>query len=218
MAGTTARTSLRLELPEGADGRFAAVLQLTSAVDPSLVIDAADLWVAPALVMARFGDAAEAELLLALRRGARVWPPLQRLLDEAKPSVLPLDDDEAIELLGGVGVELAGAGIDVLWPSELGVQAELRASLGSPAPASVTAAGFTMDALLEFRWEVAIGDEILTADELADPGRGQAPARSSPGSLGAGRSGAAGAAAPPAKAEGGRRAGRRAHGRADGRR
>ena len=48
MAGTTARPSLRLELPEGADGAFAAVLQLTSAVDPSLVIDAADLWVAPA--------------------------------------------------------------------------------------------------------------------------------------------------------------------------
>ena len=81
--------------------------------------------------------------------------------------MLPLDDDEAIELLGGVGVELAGAGIDVLWPKELGVQAELRASLGSPAPASVTAAAFTLDALLEFRWEVAIGDEILTADELA---------------------------------------------------
>ena len=167
MAGTTARPSLRLELPEGADGGFAAVLQLTSAVDPSLVIDAADLWVAPALVMARFGDAAEAELLLALRRGARVWPPLQRLLDEAKPSLLPLEDDEAIELLGGVGVELAGVGIDVLWPTELGVHADLRARLGSPAPAPVTAAAVTMDALLEFRWEVAIGNEILTADELA---------------------------------------------------
>jgi hypothetical protein len=99
VSGTAPRPSLRLELPEGPDGAFTAVLQLASAVDPSLVIDAADLWVAPALVLARFGEAAEAELLLALRRGARVWPPLGRLLDEAKPSALVLGDDEALELL-----------------------------------------------------------------------------------------------------------------------
>jgi hypothetical protein len=167
VAATTARPGLRLELPEGADGGFVAVLQLTSAIDPSLVIAAADLWVAPALVASRFGDAAEADLLLALRRGARVWSPLQRLLDESKPSELALDDDEAVELLGGPGVALAGAGIDVLWPRELGVRAEVRASLGTSAPASVTEPALTMGALLEFRWEVAIGDEVLTADELA---------------------------------------------------
>ena len=49
-----------------------AVLQLTSADDPSLVIDAGDLFEMPLAGPARFGDAAERDLLLALRRGSRV--------------------------------------------------------------------------------------------------------------------------------------------------
>lgn len=68
--------SVRLEPPEPADADFAAVLQLQSQRDPSLVMSAADLWSAPGTVVARFGDEAETALLLSLRRGSRLWPPL----------------------------------------------------------------------------------------------------------------------------------------------
>src|ERR1019366_4442348 len=77
-----------------ADGRFTAVVQLRSHADPSLVVDAGDLWRSPEAVLRRFGDSVETDLLLALRRGARAWPPLTRLLDAARPERLVLDHDE----------------------------------------------------------------------------------------------------------------------------
>ncbi len=69
------------------------MLQLRSSSDPSLIVDAAALWSQPETVLARFGPQAETDLLLALRRGASVWPPLARVLEQASPSAIDLDDD-----------------------------------------------------------------------------------------------------------------------------
>ena len=163
-----ARPGLRLELPDGPDGEFRAVVQLRSKVDPSLVLDASHLWDAPAIVLSRMGDTVDADLFVALRRGARAWRPLGRLLDEARPETLVLDDDEVAELLGPAAESLGGAGIEVLWPSDLADGLVLRAVVAPTAsPAPVTEAMFRMERLLEFRWEVAIGGESLTADEVA---------------------------------------------------
>ena len=52
------------------------MLQLRSTADPSLIVDAGALWSQPEAVLTRFGTQAETDLLLALRRGAAVWPPL----------------------------------------------------------------------------------------------------------------------------------------------
>ena len=62
------RPGLRLELPDGTAGAFAAVLVVRSELDPSLTIDAVDLWTAPGAVLARFGPDADTEVLVALRR------------------------------------------------------------------------------------------------------------------------------------------------------
>ena len=61
------------------------VLQLRSTAEETLIVDAADLWDQPERVLARFGPQAEADLLLALRRGAVVWPPLVRVLEQSRP-------------------------------------------------------------------------------------------------------------------------------------
>ena len=164
---TGVRPALRLELPDGPDGSFIAVVQLTSAVDPSLTVDAADVWSAPAAVAARFGDRADTDLLLALRRGGRAWPPLTRLLEEARPSALALRDADVMDLLGDAGTRLGAIGVDVLVPAELTRHPELRAVIGTPQPAAVTAAGFTLESLLEFRWAVSVDGHDLTAEELA---------------------------------------------------
>ena len=66
------------------------MLQISSISDPSLVVDAADLFAMPAAVLARFGEEAERDLLLALRRGARVWEPIGALLDQRIPDALDL--------------------------------------------------------------------------------------------------------------------------------
>ena len=95
------------------------MLQLRSTADPSLIVDAAALWSQPETVLARFGPQAETDLLLALRRGAAMWPPLAEVLEQASPSAIDLDDDALASLLGPAAEELAGAGIEVLWPSSL---------------------------------------------------------------------------------------------------
>jgi superfamily II DNA or RNA helicase len=156
--------------PEGVDGaapEFRLVLQLRSNADPSLIVDAAALWSQPETVLSRFGSQAETDLLLALRRGAATWSPLAQVLQQASPSVIDLDDDALTSLLGPAAEELAGTGIEVLWPSSmLGDGLKLRA-VPTPAPEKLTEAGFGLAALLDFRWQLTLDGALLDADEIA---------------------------------------------------
>jgi hypothetical protein len=155
------------EGPDGSAPEFRLVLQLRSTADPSLIVDAAALWSQPETVLARFGSQAETDLLLALRRGAAIWPPLAQVLQQASPSVIDLDDDPLTSLLGPAAEELAGAGIEVLWPSSmLGDGLKLRA-VPTPAPEKLTDAGFGLAALLDFRWQLTMDGALLDADEIA---------------------------------------------------
>jgi len=150
-----------------AEPAFRLVPQLRSRDDPSLIIDAAALWNQPETVLSRFGAQAETDLLLALRRGAALWPPLAAMLRQVSPSVMDLDDDALASLLGPAAEELAGAGIEVLWPSSmLGDGLALRA-VPTPAPEKLTDAGFGLEALLDFRWQLTLGGALLDADEIA---------------------------------------------------
>jgi len=160
--------------PDKAVPAFRMVLQLRSAADPSLIVDAAALWDQPERVLARFGTQADTDLLLALRRGAAVWPPLAPLLKQASPGALELDDDAVASLLGPAAEELAGAGIEVLWPASLGDGLKLQA-VPTPAPERLTEAGFSLDALLEFRWQLTLGGELLDADEIAELSEAKRP-------------------------------------------
>jgi SNF2-related domain/SNF2 Helicase protein/Helicase conserved C-terminal domain len=166
LAGTVARLDEQAE-EEVPSPAFRLVLQLRSTADPSLIVDAGALWSQPETVLARFGQQAETDLLLALRRGALVWPPLAEVLRQASPSVIDLDDDALTSLLGPAAEELAGAGIEVLWPSSLlGGGIKLRA-VPTPAPEKLTDAGFGLEALLDFRWQLTLDGALLDADEIA---------------------------------------------------
>ncbi len=163
-----AQVQLRIELPAKEEEPFAAVVQVRSAADPSLVVDAGELWSAPAAVLARLGERAETDLLLALRRGARVWPPLAPLLRSAAPTEVSLDEEQVAELLETGAEALGGAGIEVLWPAELlGEGLDVRATVATPTPAGAAAPVFRLEALLSFDWQVTVGGEALTAEEVA---------------------------------------------------
>ncbi len=155
------------EWMEGSAPTFRLVLQLRSNADPSLIVDAAALWSQPETVLSRFGQQAETDLLLALRRGALVWPPLAEVLQQASPSVIDLDDDSLASLLGPAAEELAGIGIEMLWPSSMLDDGLKLRAVPTPAPEKLTEAGFGLAALLDFRWQLTLDGAILDADEIA---------------------------------------------------
>ncbi|UQA97873.1 DEAD/DEAH box helicase [Streptomyces halobius] len=159
--------SLRVDVPEGRRRQFRAALQLHTAADPSLVVEAARLWSEPAEIERLLGPRAETETLLALRRGARVWSPLQRVLKDAAPDELRLTDDEAFDLLGDATDALRAAGIDVHWPRELVKALTATAEIGQrTAPGSSAGGLLDADALLDFRWQLSLGGEPLTETEM----------------------------------------------------
>ncbi len=151
--------------PDGPDGDqpFSAELVLQSADDPSLVVGADELWSGPEVVMRHFADA-EATVLLTLRRAARVWPPVERLLRQARPVRLVLDDAECDQLLGPVADDLAAAGLWVQWPAELLAPLEVRPQISSPSVGREADAGLTLDVVLA--WRASVGGVDLTEQEL----------------------------------------------------
>ena len=162
-----ARLVLRIEPPSESVEDFRAVLQLRSGVDPSLLVDVSDVWNAPAAVLAALGERAETDLLLALRRGARVWPPLGAALRDAAPADVGVDD-VALEELAEGSTALEGAGIEVLWPTELFAgELAVRGTVATPTPGAVTGPDFSLTDLVAFRWRPTLDGQELTEQEVA---------------------------------------------------
>ncbi|MFJ8768532.1 DEAD/DEAH box helicase [Streptomyces clavifer] len=151
--------------PAAARHAAAAVTQVHSLADPTYVTDAATLWSGGA--GEPFGPRARIDAVLALRRAARVWPPLERLLDQPVPDVLALTEEELYELIGDGGVRLAAAGVAVHWPREL-ARSLTAAAVVRTAPGSATDGTSFFDAehLFAFNWQLSLGDEQLTEAEM----------------------------------------------------
>ncbi|AOR31305.1 helicase [Streptomyces fodineus] len=169
------RISLRLHLSaydvfdagaaDGARAAGAAIVQVHSLADPTLVADAAALWAGEADTA--FGPRARVDAALAVRRAARVWPPLDRLAEQDVPDVLALSEEELGELLGVAATRLAAAGVAVHWPRDL-ARDLTAAAVVRPAPGSATdgTGFFESEELLQFRWQLALGGDPLSEGEM----------------------------------------------------
>ncbi|MEV4972941.1 DEAD/DEAH box helicase [Streptomyces scopuliridis] len=143
----------------------AALVQIHSLADPTLVIDASGLWAGQG--DESFGPRARIDAMLALRRAARVWTPLARLLERDVPDALPLSEDELYELLGPGAARLAAAGVAVHWPREL-ARTLTAAAVVRPAPGSATDGTPFFDSaeLLKFNWQLALDGDPLSEREM----------------------------------------------------
>ncbi|MFB0615756.1 SNF2-related protein [Streptomyces sp. AGS-58] len=169
------RVSLRLDLSaydvfdagahEDTRAAGAAIVQVHSLADPTLVADAAALWAGEADTA--FGPRARVDAALAVRRAARVWPPLDRLAQQDVPDVLALSEEELGELLGVAASRLAAAGVAVHWPRDL-ARDLTAAAVVRPAPGSATdgTGFFESEDLLRFRWQLALGGDPLSEAEM----------------------------------------------------
>ena len=162
----------------GGDGNWQVELSLQSAEDPSLMVPALDVWDGAGFGWLA-GDAdPEEELLAGLGAAARLFPLLDGALREAAPTRLTLDTAGALDFLRETGPLLSGAGFGVLLPdwarrARLGLKLTAKSSTGSSPAAGPSR--FGLQDLVDFRYDLAVGDEVLSPDELDELARLKVP-------------------------------------------
>jgi hypothetical protein len=171
------RACFRLELPEAGGEAFTLRFLLQSPDDPSLLVLATDVWKTKGRSLEKLGRAfrdPQESLLAALGRASRLFAPIERALAQAKPEALVLDPATAWAFLGDGAAALAEAGFGVIVPGELTPAGQRRLRLRMRVGGKTKVAGLVagaaslgMDELLVVDWEAVLGDEVLTARELA---------------------------------------------------
>jgi non-specific serine/threonine protein kinase len=164
----------RAPLPDATLGdswRLEFVLQATD--EPSLLVDADQVWTGKGAVRAlrRYVDDPQETLLKELGRASRLCPELDDALGTARPAHLDLDAAGAHRFLRQHAPMLAGAGFGVMLP---GWWSRPRAQLGArlsarsrSAPGAVAGtSGFGLDAIVDYQWQLALGDDPLSESEL----------------------------------------------------
>ena len=77
-------------------------------------------------------------------------------------------DDAALEELAEGSTALEGAGIEVLWPTELFAgELAVRGTVATPTPGAVTGPDFSLTDLVAFRWRPTLDGQELTEQEVA---------------------------------------------------
>jgi len=179
------RTCFRLVEP-GAEpdaATWTVELALQSTDDPSLLLPAADIW---------SGDSAggwaaagikhpEEDLLAGLGTASRLFAELDAELRTPAPEEVSLDTEGAARFLQQTGPLLAGAGFGVLLPDwvggarkRLGLKITTR-TRSAPGAAPAAESKFGMGDLVNFQYDLAVGDEALSPEELDELARLKVP-------------------------------------------
>jgi superfamily II DNA or RNA helicase len=180
-ASEEVRICFRLAAPETeADDDWLVEFLVQDIAEPSLVVGAAEIWRSDAGVTLfdRHVERPQEALLTELGRASKLWPNLDDALRTATPTGMVMDTTDAYLFLRGAAPLLAQAGFGVLLPSSWrpgGVGLKLTAS--SPGVPGVVASksqvGF--DAIVDYQWQVSLGDTALTRAELNELARAKTP-------------------------------------------
>jgi hypothetical protein len=179
--------------------RWTLSLHLENVQHPGVILDAADIWSLSGLRGGGRGGAISVEgqrvesphetLLAELARAARLYKPLERLLDDPDPSETDLSTVEAYRFLREIRPILIEQGVSVRVPEwwdsptiRLGARLQVDSdpldfeamaeTLGA-ADATVTRLG--MHSLVSYNWQLAVGDTLLTLEEFEKLAGKQAP-------------------------------------------
>jgi superfamily II DNA or RNA helicase len=182
-SGGPLRSCFRLAEPLGpdpkdpmgrtSDDHWRLEFLLQAADEPSLLVDAAELWAGGAALTAleRKLDRPREAFLAELSRASRCYPELRRALRIARPTALDLDRAQALAFLRDAASVLAAAGFGVLLPSwwQRPAKVGLTLTVRTVQPGMVqTQSLVDQDAIVAFSWQAALGDQPLTERELGE--------------------------------------------------
>ncbi|MDX8034111.1 DEAD/DEAH box helicase [Lentzea sp. BCCO 10_0856] len=173
------RTCFRLRSPEQRDEDEWAIEFLLQAVDePSVLVPAAQVWFADDGVLRRWIPAPQEHLLADLGRASRLHPDLDEALRGSHPAEMEVDAEGAYRFLTAAPV-LAQAGFGVLLPSwwQQTTKLGLKLSTKSRGTAGTVAkeSEIGLKSIVDYKWELALGEDALTDAELAELARAKVP-------------------------------------------
>ncbi|MFO0872812.1 MAG: DEAD/DEAH box helicase [Phycisphaerales bacterium] len=155
------------------DARWWLSLHLVSPDEPREVIDATALWTRGAVGRGAPGGERASELLLGeLGRASRIYPRLERALAESTPTGLFLGTGEAYSFLREHRGVLLEAGFSVEVPdwwdqpqSRLAARLVIESAESSDAATS-SGGGLGLQAIVSYRWQIALGDRPMTIEQF----------------------------------------------------
>ena len=164
------RTCFRLEEPlQEQDSKWRLSFYLQGISDRSLSIPAKDIWQKSKVLnhLTQIWGNPQTRFLEDLARSTRLFSPIEVSLHEPSPAECKLDIDEAHSFLKEGAYLLQESGYGVLVPSwwERGKERkQLGVKLSVSSPSNNKYFGF--NDVVDFNWEMAIGNTSLTAEEL----------------------------------------------------
>ena len=163
-------------------GGWRVELGLQSTEEPSLIVGAEQVWAARGglRALARYVSDPQETLLAELGRAVRLYPEIDVALRTARPSALELDAKGAHRFLSDAAPILVAAGFGVLLPGwwtnpSMRLGAKLSVKTPPQPGAAAAEAKIGRDGLVDFRWELAVGEHTLTEQEVADLTAAQQP-------------------------------------------
>ncbi|HSB72286.1 MAG TPA: SNF2-related protein [Candidatus Methylomirabilis sp.] len=191
-AASPLRLSFRLEEPSSATdeggGRGKAAREswyvrylLQPQDDPSLLIPVRDAWepVGPSASLLRHWDDHIHEYLLSsLGQAAGLCRDIEGSLKTSKPGGYALNASGAHSFLAEHAALLEQAGFGVMlpaWWTRKGTKIRLAVQARVKSPKMQGGSGLSLNEIVRFDWEVALGDETLTREELEALARMKAP-------------------------------------------
>jgi SNF2 family DNA or RNA helicase len=159
------------------DSRWRLEFLLQSLHDPSLLVPAAQAW-GDDSSLSRWLARPQELLLAELGRASRVYPELADGLRQPQPCALDLDTDGAYRFLSTVAPALDQAGFGVLLPSWWDRRRKLGLTMSAHTPVDGVVqktSKFGRNQLMDFRWQLAVGDDTLTDEEIAALAETKAP-------------------------------------------
>jgi SNF2 family DNA or RNA helicase len=170
-------------LVEGDGGDEAAAWRLEfllqSVAEPSVLIPAEDVWADRATPLLRYASREPREVLLeGLGRARRLHPDLDDALRDDQPVGMTLDTAGAHRFLRDAPA-LIEAGFGILLPAwwqrrpELGLTLSVRTRQTTAAVVRDRTAD--LDTIADYRWELSLGGERLTPEELTELAQAAVP-------------------------------------------
>jgi SNF2 family DNA or RNA helicase len=153
-------------------GNWLITIHLQPLDDPAMLIAAEDGW-QPSETLSdlfkKYGFSPRQFLLQSIGEASTIFPPIKRCLIDDTIQGMTLGIEEAYHFLKEASPALEELGFGVMLPAwwtnnHTSTRLSLKASISS----SMTTPENSVDNILDFRWEIAVGDDVLTEEELME--------------------------------------------------